>query len=309
MAISNVAFITFLALKNTPLAFLTSYSYERLNPLHQIGGYATITYAFLHVTLMCTGFYRLHDIRIVLMHTQINGMIAVSSLFVILVTATFVRKMQYEVFYFTHIIMYMLVIINIGMHRPNYALKVAIITTFAGSIWALDRIIRGCRLLLHARNNSATVTALPHGGTRVVLNRPPSRAVPGTHCFLWIPQIRWVETHPFTIVSVSPEYLEFVVAAHDGFTKDLHRFAQLNPGAKLQASIDGPYGALPPSIHTADKVVLIAGGSGASFTFGMALDTIRKLGGSGKTTINFIWTVKEHGMALDEVSSSSLTAL
>jgi hypothetical protein len=49
MAITNVAFITFIALKNTPLAYLTAYSYGRLNPLHQIGGYTTVTYVFLHV--------------------------------------------------------------------------------------------------------------------------------------------------------------------------------------------------------------------------------------------------------------------
>jgi hypothetical protein len=52
MAISNVAFITFLALKNTPLAYLTAYSYERLNPLHQVAGYTTVTYALLHGILV-----------------------------------------------------------------------------------------------------------------------------------------------------------------------------------------------------------------------------------------------------------------
>ena len=38
----------FLALRNTPLAYLTSYSYERLNVLHQITGYLTVTFAFTH---------------------------------------------------------------------------------------------------------------------------------------------------------------------------------------------------------------------------------------------------------------------
>lgn len=297
MAISNIALVTLLALKNTPLAFLTSHSYERLNPLHQVAGYGALTYAFLHAILMCTGFSRLHNIRIILEHDQIYGMIALGAAFVILVTATFIRKMQYEIFYFTHIIMFMLIIINVGMHRPDYGLKVAIITTFAGSIWALDRIIRACRLLLHFRDNWATITALPQGGTRVVLQRPPARAVPGAHCFLWIPQIRWIETHPFTIVSVTPQSLEFVVAAHDGFTKALHRYAQCHPGAKLRASIEGPYGTLPVFLSAADKIILIAGGSGASFTFGVALDIVRKLGESNKTTVDFIWTVKEHGMS------------
>ncbi len=49
MAVSNVAFLFFLALKNMPLAFLTAYSYERLNVLHQIAGYTTVLLSILHV--------------------------------------------------------------------------------------------------------------------------------------------------------------------------------------------------------------------------------------------------------------------
>ena len=68
-----------------------------------------------------------------------------------------------------------------------------------------------------------------------------------------------------------------------------------NPDAILRASIDGPYGAIPNFSKTADKVILIAGGSGASFTFGIALDMLKKLESKSKTTIEFIWTVREQG--------------
>jgi hypothetical protein len=64
----------------------------------------------------------------------------------------------------------------------------------------------------------------------------------------------------------------------------------------LRASFDGSYGTPPAFTHHADKMVPIAGGSGASFVFGVALDLIRKLKEPSKTTIDFIWTVKEHGM-------------
>jgi hypothetical protein len=39
MAVCNIALITFLALKNTPLACLTAFSYVRLNCLHHAAGY------------------------------------------------------------------------------------------------------------------------------------------------------------------------------------------------------------------------------------------------------------------------------
>ena len=85
------------------------------------------------------------------------------------------------------------------------------------------------------------------------------------------------------------------MAAYDGFTSDLHAFAMKNPGQALKASIDGPYGTVP-DFTIFDKVVFIAGGSGASFTCGVAVDMLRKLCDSGKTVIEFIWVVREQGM-------------
>lgn len=247
------------------------------------------------MTLSCQYFTKIHLRSYLTMGAQIHAMIAASAALVMLVTALLVRKLRYEVFYVTHIAGYIILLINVAFHRPDFALIAIIITLFAGSMWASDRILRGCRILWYAYDNRATITSLPHGGTRIVLRRSPSRAVPGTHCFLWIPKIRAIETHPFTIVSATPYSLELVVAAYDGFTNDLHTYALKHPGVSLRASIDGPYGAVPNFAKVADKVVLVAGGSGASFTFGVALDMIKKLGNSTKTRIDFIWAVKEQG--------------
>lgn len=51
MAVANLAFVIFLSLRNTPLTFLTAYSYERLNVLHQVAGYSTIAYAMAHAVV------------------------------------------------------------------------------------------------------------------------------------------------------------------------------------------------------------------------------------------------------------------
>lgn len=52
--IANLALVIFLSLKNTPLGFLTSYSYERLQPLHQVAGYTTIACWFMHTVVYLT---------------------------------------------------------------------------------------------------------------------------------------------------------------------------------------------------------------------------------------------------------------
>src|SRR5690554_6623508 len=51
MAVANMALVIFLALKNTPLAFLTAYSYERLNCLHQVAGCTLFIAMVIHAAL------------------------------------------------------------------------------------------------------------------------------------------------------------------------------------------------------------------------------------------------------------------
>lgn len=121
MALTNIAFITFLALKNTPLAFLTAYSYERLNQLHQIGGYTTVTYIFIHLTVLTRAFMKLHMASIILMEGQVHGIIAACAMLVTLFAAVVIRKLRYELFYVIHILMYILIIINVALHQPDFA--------------------------------------------------------------------------------------------------------------------------------------------------------------------------------------------
>ncbi|KAI1325437.1 ferric reductase NAD binding domain-containing protein [Xylariaceae sp. FL0255] len=106
------------------------------------------------------------------------------------------------------------------------------------------------------------------------------------HCYIWLPQIRTFQTHPFTIVSTEP--LEVVVNSRDGFTKALNQYAASNPGASLRASVEGPYGTIPDPMSF-DKVVLIAGGSGATFAFGMAIHMAESMIEQSNKQIELIW--------------------
>jgi len=94
-----------------------------------------------------------------------------------LITAVLIKKIRYEIFYVTHIIMYMLILIMVGLHRPRFADKTVIIIIFSATIWSSDRILRGCRILWYSYGNRATVTPLGNGGTRIVLRKSPARAV------------------------------------------------------------------------------------------------------------------------------------
>jgi predicted ferric reductase len=243
IAISNLALVTFLSLKNTPVAFLTTYSYKRLNFLHQVAGYSTVFWVILHAVLFIVDSAQSNDLHELVEQEQAFGIAAGFAFLIILGTALFLRRLRYEVFYIIHIVMFMFILVLVGLHHPSFAKKTIIITIFTASTWVADRALRIAKILLFSFGNSATVSPLPHGATHIVLCKSPVRTRPSTHCFLWIPGVRAAETHPFTVVSTDP--LEFTVARQDGFTCDLHENALKNPGKALMASIDGPYGVVP----------------------------------------------------------------
>lgn len=143
---------------------------------------------------------------------------------------------------------------------------------------------------MNSVSNEVTSNPLANGGTRVCVKKPPPGTVSGKHCFLWIPQVRKFETRPFTIAAVDP--LEFVIASYDGFTGDLHRIASANLGVVLKGSVNGAYGAFSDAIEH-DTVLLIRGGSGASFTFGIVLDALKRMQPNDEKRIIFVWLVKD----------------
>ncbi|KEY70000.1 hypothetical protein S7711_04016 [Stachybotrys chartarum IBT 7711] len=290
MAMGNLTILVLLGLKNTPLSLFTSWSYERLNILHQVAGYTTIAFIIIHAS--CYSSYFVGDGRPerLLYTDEIYGMVAACSFLVLGFAGAVIRRWWYELFYYLHVGFWMIAIVMTGLHQPELNRPVIVITMVAGSMWALDRLLRASRLVFYSVNNTATLTALPNGGTRVQLAKAPFGAEAGKHCFLWIPALRTFESHPFTIASMNP--LEFVVASHDGFTRDLHRHAVEHPGALLKASVEGSYGAFPDA-SAYDKVVLVSGGSGASFTFGVALSLIKRLANNTGPQIEFIWVVKQ----------------
>ncbi|KAG6079459.1 hypothetical protein E4U30_000767 [Claviceps sp. LM220 group G6] len=305
LATANLLFVIFFALKNTPLAFLTAWSYERLNCLHRVCGYGALVHTIIHASCYSYYFTNTGQASILLRTSDIMGIVAGGSWVLLVLAAIFIRPWWYELFYYLHVILWVVSLITLGLHRPDLSSKVAIGTVVAGAMWGMDRLIRLVRMVFYTVNNTATLTPLSNGGTRVTLAKPPVGGIPGKHTFLWIPQIRLFQTHPFTIASAEP--LEFVIASRDGFTGALHKYAVANPGVRLRASIEGPYGTLPDA-SAFETVVLIAGGSGASFIFGLAQALLRTKATNHVVTqkVVFVWIVK-HNSQLEWFSDHFIT--
>lgn len=285
---ANLVIVVIFGLKNTPLAPVLARSYEGLNVLHRVAGYTTLVLVVIHASLYSSYFAGQGRPERLLERNDIFGIVAGLAFLILAFAGGVIRRWSYELFYYIHVGFWIVAIVTTALHQPKIRDKLVYAPIASAAIWGLDRLVRMTRLAVYSINNSATLTPLSNGGTRVTLLKPPMGAVAGEHCFLWIPSIRLCETHPFTIAGKGP--LEFVVASYDGFTRDLHKYAVGNPGVSLRASVEGPYGAIP-NAASYDKVVLVAGGSGASFTFGMALNMLEKIGDKKKRIV-FVWIVR-----------------
>jgi predicted ferric reductase len=163
----------------------------------------------------------------------------------------------------------------------------------AASTYTLDKTLRLSRFLHYLPSNTATLTPLHSSNTtRVTLTRSMAHAAPGSHAFLYIPSIRALQTHPFTMISRDP--VEFVISARDGFTKNLFEAACEMPGRKVRAGVEGAYGRVP-DVTSYDRVVLFAGGSGATFAFALAVEWARKQDIESKKCLDFVWSVRTIG--------------
>ena len=177
-------------------------------------------------------------------------------------------------------------------------------------IWGLDRFIRSIRLVVFNHSYfglkkgsgtmDASVELLSPRFMLLRLRRPPHfHWSPGQTAYLIMPGVSTIpfEAHPFTIASVDTVHgatqgdvtpitekgvlgesepywkeLVFFINAQGGFTKRLRDVAEKS--GKLKVFVDGPYGK-SPDLTDYDTSVLIAGGSGVSFTLPLLLDGIK----------------------------------
>ena len=114
---------------------------------------------------------------------------------------------------------------------------------------------------------------------------------PTDHVFLTVPVLgrsHALQAHPFTIASAAPKlagidgddvhnitdtqpthaWFSLLIRAHDGFTADLLRYAELGH-SRVPVTLDGPYGSSHAlqMLQGSSCAILVAGGSGIAVTF------------------------------------------
>lgn len=287
--VANLPLLYLLAAKNQPLQILTGASYESLNIFHRRLGEWMCLLAVLHAGSMVLVWYitlssRLSFSRFLALPIIWLGLLAfVSYETLYLSSLGSFRQRWYELFLGLHIVLQTAALAFLWFHHHNSQSYVLA----ALFIFAIDRFV--FRFILKSRILKADLSILQDGETVMLSSNWQLSGSswwrswsikdgwkPTEHVFLTVPDLshkHLVQAHPFTIASAAPTgadshaWLNFLIRAQDGFSRDLLRYARSHSSANIR--VDGPYGSTHAldMLEDNDVAVVVAGGSGIAVAF------------------------------------------
>ncbi len=307
----------------SPIQWLTRLSHEQLKSSHQILG--RIIFALFAMHAICyLNFFIVSDLlaKRIKEKDVIFGLISITLFAILSTTAlSFMRRWNYRIFYTTHIIIATFIVVPLYLHVSHIHIFVYEILL----IEVLHFVLRALRFKMY----TGTIKLVP--GTDLVQVRIPLPASssalkwkPGQHVYLSRPSKgsspslhdQWLmvnKTNPFTVASLPDKDKELMLIARTlkGNTRYLADLAralaqggsgvQMLPTASgdipiLPIALEGPYGASKhlPDLSDYDRVLLVAGGVGATFVMPIYRG-IAELHdpAPGGTQVRFIWAVRK----------------
>ncbi|KAI4177117.1 MAG: hypothetical protein LQ343_000599 [Gyalolechia ehrenbergii] len=326
IAASQLPLHYLLAFKSSysPISYLTHLSHEELNPYHRALGRILLLFFSLHASFYLNFFLqkslllkRMKDRDVIL------GLSAITS-FVILGTTALarVREKNYFLFFTLHVIISLSVLPILYCHVSHLRLYIL----ESAAIYTLLIIQRN---ISQSKIENATLKAVK-GTSNIIsitLPLPPSFSArktifhPGQHIYLSLPTPltapqEKLRLNPFTIANLPNQdnHIRLVLRALNGTTDILSKLASNhasssssssssssttnNPNKKTKSLlIEGPYGAasaFPDLLHYG-KILLVAGGVGATFTIPIYRDLANR--GIDMRKVRFVWAVRSMGDA------------
>lgn len=263
--------------RNSLVLLLTGIPYEQALKWHRYTAYWTLLVFTLH-GIAAIWYYSLKDSLTQLTYADssagfgdcaLYGLIAYAAFCIAIVTSfSWVRRAAYNIFYYTHIPMF-LVFLGIGSaHKP------LVVTWFLigpAALWAIDLMIRWSSkleptMLISMRTISSDVTEL-------VFLKSQFKYVAGQYVFISVDALGTFNTHPVSIASAPHEpYVRCYIRASklrpSSWSSKLYDLADKCENGEQQQPylyVDGPYGSTEPHQHThynSRHITLIAGGIG-----------------------------------------------
>ena len=302
VAASQLPLHYLLAIKSpySPIQLITRLSHEELNAGHRILGRIILCLLSCHASFYLNFFVRSGFLAKRIKDRDVIVGITAISLFSILGTTALgvLRKWNYRIFYITHISLasFLLPLLYFHVHH----IRLFIFET------SLVFAVHGALRFFNSRRYEGRVSVIPD--TDLIEVRIPlssgDRArkwLPGSHVYLSLPtrgstsaamktlkERLW--TNPFTIASLPGRDKELLLIART-YSGNTLKLAQLAHQESIFTSlaIEGPYGAAfhLPDLNAFDRVLIVAGGSGASFAVPLWRSMLSK-----QPRSRFVWAVR-----------------
>ncbi|CAG9989230.1 unnamed protein product [Clonostachys byssicola] len=244
-------------------------------------------------------------------------------LLIVLTALPFVRRRFYNVFYFSHVIISILILVGAGIHASTdiYLLIPGLV------LWAVDWAIRlfGGELGGLHKTQAVSVEDASNGWYRIslpvqgdhiekyrALISTEKESAPGDALacyYLNFPAVDKLENHPFTAaipgsMSSGPVFLFQPAQRKNQKKLDKEwtwKLAALTstPGGRtdLQARIEGPYRPSDTGYKTAFHIICVVGGTGITGAYSLAMWWIKARGLTDDSKFTVIWSIRHEEMA------------
>ncbi|KZT51057.1 hypothetical protein CALCODRAFT_504005 [Calocera cornea HHB12733] len=310
MVLSLIPPVFLLSTKNSLLAFLLSVGYEKLNFLHRWAGRMMLVLAVVHGGLWINN--RIVSDMAYLIWTEDKerrGLATISTLFLIVLTSIRpIRRLAWQFFFASHVALYVAFFVCLNYHTPYAVPWIFPALAFYG--W--DLAVRLLRFRMKDANvlpvdDQMTLIHIPdanggwRGGQHVRL-----RIFAGTQAF---------QAHPLTILnSPAPrsdptrtQGMLLGARVNGDWTLALNKLGK----TRAWVMLDGPYGGV--NMSPKERVLLIAGGCGVTFTLGVLDELITGVenGDRRLREIDWVWYIRSYdcvGWFVAQLQSLALRA-
>ncbi|KAI0742236.1 iron reductase [Daedaleopsis nitida] len=314
LALAQFPVVFLFGTKNSVLSLLLGpgNGYEKLNYIHRWAGRGMFIGATVHGALWINN-HLVFDLPILGQQKETSGVAAFGVLCVLILTSIRpIRRFFYESFFVIHVLGFVAFFVTICYHTEYASPWIFPPLAFYG----FDMLLR----MFRYRIKDATLVPVDSNMTLIHVHDCDDGWVAGQHVRLRVFfSGRILESHPLTIVNapassscIAGNSITLAARAIGDWTRALNGYAQAEqerlraekddrPGVPVQVMIDGPYGGSSVDLGEYESALLVAGGSGATFTLGLLDDIVArcvKLGrphGEKTRRIEFAWCVRSYG--------------
>lgn len=254
-----IASVTLANRTNSVATFLLGMPFDRALYYHKLSGKLAGVASVLHVVAFYLDPKYQGGYGLLASKTNASGTIMFALLVgIVLTSLPWTRRRFYEMFYVLHRVCAFGMVVGAFYHSGK------LVPCLTALTWGVDVVLRKA-ILTNKAPVEARIEVVSNTVVRLTFDKGSFDYNPGQYVYISIPEISWLQWHPFSMNSAPHEdVVEFQIRAVGDWTRALHRLAEMQSVVPLY--LQGPYGNIGVDLLAGDRkyknVVLVSGGIG-----------------------------------------------